>query len=108
LDKQNLKLVCASGASSLGKTHLAYSIGKIYHCILIRIITPGQLDQLSGPWALAERFLNHFQSRITENENFDELCEIAKEAVKVVQFYSKYHYWQCNVAKRKINKRKLC
>lgn len=51
-DKQNYNLLCVAGASGMGKTHLAYSIGRKCSCIFIRVCEPGNglMNCLSQPW----------------------------------------------------------
>lgn len=61
---QDRTIFIASGASGMGKTHLAYAVGKSIPVILIRIA--GSPNALTPPWRRLKRILVEFDSKRIE------------------------------------------
>lgn len=82
-DRQNYKLMCVAGASGMGKTHLAYSIGRKRSCNIIRVCEPGSglRNSLSLPWFSAYNLILSVLSVSSSDPKVDR----AQSAMRVVE-----------------------
>lgn len=84
-NQQDFRLLCAAGASGIGKTHTAYSIGRSRNCILVRLCEPGshRTNNMSKPWHTAyQKVTNVFDDK--NNASISRI-DLASNALRVMK-----------------------